>query len=549
MAVTYLVTGGTGFLGRAVVRTLLARPGVVVRVLARHDDAELARLGAQFVRGSVLDPDVTRVATDGCAGVFHLAGKVERDPKAAHTLYELHVTGTRTVLEAAADMGVRRVVVASTSGTVGVTRDGRSVPDDSAPHVTELAREWPYYLSKIYAESTAVQVARRRQLDVVLVRPTLLLGPGDRERSSTGDVVNFLYGRIPLVPSGGLSFVDVRDAADAFVAAMERGRGGATYLLGACNLTFGAFFERLERASGVAGPRVRVPDAAALAAARALQWSLRALGRRPDVDAVSVRMAQHFWYIDWSAAVRDLDFAPRDPDTTLRDTVTWLRAYEAMNAGLEPDAPVAAATVPPPEPPRTGAWRQREAEARARFDAALHVLVAPMKVSMRASMPTAAAMASTVATTAVVASTVSAATFGAPVEAPRTHRQQFDQSQHAHSTHYTHHPHSAPSASATLDTHGSATVDSHPALDVAAALPAWGPHGGRSRIVYESLGDGPGLETMLGGAVDALTSAVGGKGVAATANGLKRSARGLGSQMASGKLPGVPGWFKPKKGD
>lgn len=141
----------------------------------------------------------------------------------------------------------------------------------------------------------------------------------------------------------------------------------------------------------------------------------------------------------------------------------------------------------------------------------------------------AAAMASTVTTTAVVAST---ATFGSPMDPPQTHRHQFDQAHHAHDGH---------------PAHDDGDSGLHPALDVAAALPAWGPYGGRSRIVYESLGDGPGLESVLGGAVDALTSAVGGKGVAATTNGLKRTARGLGSQMASGKLPGVPGWFKPRK--
>ncbi len=352
---TYLVTGGTGFLGQHLVRALLDA-GHQVRVLARSSDRALERAGATFVRGSILSVRQVEQALDGVDGVFHLAGKVERDPQRAHRLFTLHVTGTRNILEAVAAMEKPvRVVYASTSGTVGVTTDGRTIPDDEAPLATDIVKDWPYYLSKVYAEKAVDSLVARKKLDVVTLRPTLLLGPGDSRLSSTGDVQKFLDKKIPVVPSGGVSFVDVRDAAAAFVAAMESGVAGGKYLLGSANLTFEAFFERLETISGIPGPRVSVPDRAAVTGARFLDAVSRFVGREPSVDPVSVEMAQHYWYIDWSAAQRDLGFSPRDPGQTLYDTVQWLRSHRPQRH-TESEAPAVASSPFAPDQP----WEDRD---------------------------------------------------------------------------------------------------------------------------------------------------------------------------------------------
>jgi dihydroflavonol-4-reductase len=362
MTATYLVTGGTGFLGQHLVRQLLEEDKVQVRILSRSADRALERLGAKFIRGSVLSPAQLTEAMQGVDGVYHLAGKVERDPRKAHTLYTLHVTGTRNVLEAAAEAQVRRVVVASTSGTVAVTPDGRTIPDDESPHATEVVQRWPYYLSKVYAEKTARSLSERKKLDVILMRPTLLLGPGDARLSSTKDVLNFIEGRIPIVPHGGLSFVDVRDAAVAFRKAMIHGKPNANYLLGAANLTFDAFFERLEKISGVNRPRVAVPDPAARFGAKLLDLTSRFLGHTPDIDPTSVEMSQHFWYLDWSNAMRDLGWTPRDPGQTLYDTVQWLKANKhvwSAAQGSDTDEPAPKTAKEHPFAPDQG-WDQQD---------------------------------------------------------------------------------------------------------------------------------------------------------------------------------------------
>src|SRR5262249_50753028 len=154
--------------------------------------------------------------------------------------------------------------------------------------------------------------------------PSLLLGPGDRRSSSTGDVRLFLRRRIPVVPDGGLNFVDARDAARATVAALDRGRPGERYLLGGPNWTFKEFFGRLERASKVRAPALRLPESAQRWGAALVERAFRAVGRESPIDPISVEMSQCFWYLDAGKARAELGFDPRDPSETLDETIRYL---------------------------------------------------------------------------------------------------------------------------------------------------------------------------------------------------------------------------------
>lgn len=319
-----LVTGGTGFLGEHVVRELVAAHDYEVRVMARSHAPIYDGVGIELLRGDILDPGDLAAAVQGCDGVFHLAGLVSRDPDDGQRMMRVHVDGTRAVLEACKAAGVRRVVVASTSGTVAVSADDE-VLDESAGYATEVVAGWPYYASKIYQEKLAFDLGARLGLEVVCINPSLLLGPGDRRMSSTGDVQRFLRREIPVVPEGGVNFVDVRDAAVATVAALDKGRAGERYLLGGPNWTFREFFARLSRASNVSRPRLRLPGKLNRWGASAVEHLYRARGKEPPVDRISVEMSEHFWYCDSSKAERELGFEARDPGLTLGDTIKYLR--------------------------------------------------------------------------------------------------------------------------------------------------------------------------------------------------------------------------------
>ncbi|MBI4953101.1 MAG: NAD-dependent epimerase/dehydratase family protein [Myxococcales bacterium] len=327
----HLVTGATGFLGRHLCASLLGAGHEVV-ALCRRPDPALEAAGVTVRLGDVCSPAAMRAAVTGCEGVFHCAGKVSRDPADAEALYRVHVDGTKTTLDAARAAGVRRVVIASTSGIVAVSDDAAEVRDEDAPTPQRIIGRWPYYRSKLHAERAAFDRAAPG-FEVVAVNPSLLLGPGDLHGSSTEDVRLFLERKLPFVPAGGIAFVDARDAATAMASAMERGRPGQRYLVNAANWSLGELFARLGRLSGVRPPLVRLPRTSPLVAGLGMDLfarAARALGLEAPVDRASAEMAQFYWYADASRARAELGFSPRDPDDTLRDTIDDLRARGAV---------------------------------------------------------------------------------------------------------------------------------------------------------------------------------------------------------------------------
>jgi dihydroflavonol-4-reductase len=323
MKTSVLVTGASGFLGEHLCRELTGR-GDIVRGLSRSRSGLLEELGVEHVRGDVLDETDLAGALDGVSAVFHLAGAVSRDPTDAQRMMRLHVDGTRRVLEAMAAANVRRMILASTSGTIGVSRR-EEILDETAPYAEDIVAGWPYYASKIYQERLALEHGTRLGIEVVAVNPSLLLGPGDRRLSSTGDVRKFLRRQVPTVPPGGINFVDARDAAFATANALDRGRAGERYLLGGPNWTLAEFFGRLGRVANIAPPRLKLPARWSEWGAGVVEELYRWRNREPPVDRISVEMSNCFWWIDSSKAARELEFAPREPQLTLVDTVAYLR--------------------------------------------------------------------------------------------------------------------------------------------------------------------------------------------------------------------------------
>lgn len=317
-----LVTGGTGFLGGALV-PLLAAEGHRLRLIGRSPAPEAEALGAEVVRAPLQDREAVRRALQGVEAVYHLAGQVSFDPGDPAAMYDLHVQCTRTLLEDCVAAGVGRVVLASSSGTIGISREERVHTEEDPYPIAAVAR-WPYYLSKIFQEKVALRCFRDTGLPIVVLNPSLLLGPGDHRLSSTDVIFKILEERIPALPGGGLSFVDVRDAAQAFARALTRGRPGERYLLGGANMTFADLFGRVSRLSGVPVPALRLPPKVNVAGAWLLERFHAWRDAEPPISREEVEMGEHWFYVDSSRAERELGFAARDPQETLHETVTFL---------------------------------------------------------------------------------------------------------------------------------------------------------------------------------------------------------------------------------
>ena len=322
---TTLITGGTGFLGAHLVGQLVESGSKDIRVMATSIPEWLTGLGVDTFEGSITNEDDVARAVEGVNEIYHLAGKVSRDKDDSREMYKLHVEGTRLLCDAAKKAGVKTMVLASSSGTIAVSEKADEILDETYNPPLDIIARWPYYASKAYQEMAALERFNGGDLRLVILNPSLLLGPGDDRLSSTKIVLDFMARKVAAVPNGGLNFVDVRDTAQAFRAAMQKGRNGHRYLLGAVNWTFVKFFDRLERLTKVASPRLAFPSKVAVTGAHVIDSLFRQWKFTPPVQADEIEMAEYFWYFHHDKARRELGFSPRDAGDTLNDTVRYLR--------------------------------------------------------------------------------------------------------------------------------------------------------------------------------------------------------------------------------
>jgi dihydroflavonol-4-reductase len=335
-----LVTGASGFLGRHLLEAATAR-GISSVALVRDPNewgvhAWQAQLGAVTVlRGTPLEPRgwLHPAADCGVTTIVHAAGLVQHSRLSPEPMLELNVRGTEQVVHAAQMLGARLIFISS-SGTVGCFRDPSGSADEHAPYAEALVGSWPYYASKIEAERSARALASRIGVELSIVRPPVLLGPGDHRRRSTSYVQKFLDGKIPLLPPGGMHFTDVRDVATALLGIAESQRPRDVYHLPGTASTSASFLARVAEIAGMPPLRRGLPHWAALALARVSAG----LERRPAwlPDPVLLEMSTCHWGLS-SLYAREIGYQPRSPSDTLRDTIAWLRAnarVPAPDAGL-----------------------------------------------------------------------------------------------------------------------------------------------------------------------------------------------------------------------
>ena len=234
-----LLTGATGYLGRQICDALREK-GVDFTAVSRSPQKE-----AEFTQANILNPEGL---TELCAGhdvLIHSAGLVSHTEEDSQRVWQIHVEGTQNILKAAKEAGIRRVIYLSTSGTIAVHTKDEPVATEDSPSPFPLIKEWPYYRSKLFAEQIALD-CNAPDFEVICLNPSLLLGPGDTaEGVSTKPVRMFLDDELPVAPSGGIAFVDVRDVAEMVVNCIQKGTPGARYLLNGANMSFSTSIRRL----------------------------------------------------------------------------------------------------------------------------------------------------------------------------------------------------------------------------------------------------------------------------------------------------------------
>jgi dihydroflavonol-4-reductase len=321
-----LVTGATGFVGGAVARALV-RAGKDVRVLARQD-ADLHNLDGltvERVAGDLRDPASLRKAVEGCGQLYHVAAHYALWAKDPAIFYDINVTGTRHLLEAARAAGIERTVYCSTIGAIGLPSGGGLGTEETPVSLDQMAGH--YKRSKYLAEQEVLKMAREG-LPVVIVNPSAPVGAGDIKPTPTGQViVDFMKGRMPAYIETGMNLIDVDDVATGHLLAMEKGRQGERYILGCRNLMLREVFEILGKLTGIRAPSIKLPRLAILPLAYANHWLANLTGVPPRIPLEGVKMAKYKMHYDCSKAIRELGLPQTPPEIALEKAVKWFRSH------------------------------------------------------------------------------------------------------------------------------------------------------------------------------------------------------------------------------
>ena len=316
-----LVTGGGGFIGSHLVKQLLDR-GETVKVLELSD----ARLpsGVEVIRGSICDPDTVRNALKGVQRLYHLAANPNLWANDKREFQYVNYEGTCTILREAAKCNLEKIIYTSTES---ILTGSTNIDEQVDAEVQRLVKEMPgpYCRSKFLAEQEAFKAAHNG-LPVVIVAPTLPIGPGDnRLTPPTRMILDFINGTTPAYLNCGLNLVDVRDVAHGHILAAEHGRSGERYILGNENLYLSDLLLKIEEITGLTMPNIQVPYWIAFCAGAYSEFVSDFITHRPPAAPMNgVRLTRRPMFFNSDKAVHELGFSQNAIKDALADGIEWM---------------------------------------------------------------------------------------------------------------------------------------------------------------------------------------------------------------------------------
>ncbi len=319
-----LVTGGSGYIGSAVVRELLESGEKKIKVLVRDKaNSNLKDLDVERVTGDITDFHSIKDALRGCDRVFHLAAIYALwlpDPK---KMYWVNVQGTRNVLEACLQKKIKKVVYTSSVAALGA--HGKEHPADESAEFNLWHTKDHYYISKFQAEQVALDY-HKRGLPVVIVNPTNPCGSHDAAPTPNGQlIINIIKGKLPGYVDGGINVSDIGDTAKGHTLAMEKGKPGEKYILGGANVSVKEYFDLIAQVGRGKSPSIKIPKMVAELSGYLYQGLAKITRKPPITTAAWVRVGSEYSSWDSSKAIDELGMPQTPIRESVKNAIDWFR--------------------------------------------------------------------------------------------------------------------------------------------------------------------------------------------------------------------------------
>ncbi|MDJ0754498.1 MAG: NAD-dependent epimerase/dehydratase family protein [Ardenticatenaceae bacterium] len=315
------LTGGTGFVGGALLQALLSQ-GAAVTALTRRSPSQVnpSTPLLRWVEGDVTQPGQWTSQLTDHEVVVHAAGRLGAFGISEAEYVELHVEGTRRLMEAAGEAGVSRILYVSSPGVLGPTVE--KPKSEEAPYGPTN----PYERSKAAAEKLVLEMASTGA-PIIIVRPEFLYGPGDLHVLGLFQAVatkRFFF------VNGGRSYCHptfIEDGVRGMMLALENGRAGEIYqIAGEKSVTFHQFIAAMAEAMAVQVPRLSLPRPLVYAGAAVLEFAGQLTGITPPLTRSAVDFFSTSYRFSWAKANEELGYRPQvSLGDGLRRTVAWYR--------------------------------------------------------------------------------------------------------------------------------------------------------------------------------------------------------------------------------
>ncbi|MGN6750572.1 MAG: hopanoid-associated sugar epimerase [Xanthobacteraceae bacterium] len=322
-----LITGGSGFVGAAVVRQLL-QAGHAVRALIRPTSVRtnLVKLPIELVQGDLRDADSLARAMAGIRFVFHVAADYRLWARHPQDIVATNVEGTRALMEAALRTRVERIVYTSSVATLRPGPHG-AASDETAP-LDPACAVGAYKYSKVVAERLVEAMVAERGLPAVIVNPSTPIGPRDVRPTPTGRIIiEAAAGRMPAYVDTGLNLVHVDDVATGHLLALTTGRIGERYILGGQDVLLGDLLAEIARQTGRSPPKLRLPRRLIFPVAYAAEALAHVTGREPFVTTTGLRLAKDRMFFTSAKAERELAYRARPYREAVGEAIAWFRQH------------------------------------------------------------------------------------------------------------------------------------------------------------------------------------------------------------------------------
>lgn len=323
------ITGGRGFIGAQLASELSNRGEEVV--LLNRPGSKIPDFLAQeshisICEGDILDFDSVLKGSQNCDRIFHLAALAKPWSKKSADFYDVNVTGTLNVLEAAVRNNVENVVITSSAGTFGPQK-GYDLVNEAKP------QHRPFFTEYERTKDLSVKLALERYsnaLKIVFVSPTRVFGPGALSVSNavTKLIIQYALGKFRFLPGNGNSmgnYAFIDDVVAGHIAALEKGKHGENYILGGSNLTYSAFFDAVGEVTGKRHKMFTVPVAVIVGASYVMKWLADLTGKPPKITPGFAKKYVHDWGVDLSKARKDLNYQVTPIHDAIQKTIDYAR--------------------------------------------------------------------------------------------------------------------------------------------------------------------------------------------------------------------------------